>query len=133
MVDVTRIHEIETDLALVSRVNSVFAGAVAKLAAGASLEAAAQAICDELCSLPAVDVAAVGTFVPDAGALILAASAVDGIPIHAGYHLPAHRTDARRTRAARFRSLAIQTPRQSGGLNCSSMRYPFPSNARRES
>ena len=48
MVDVTRIHEMETDLALVSSVNGVLAGAVAKLAAGAPLEAAAQAICDEL-------------------------------------------------------------------------------------
>jgi PAS domain S-box-containing protein len=92
MVDVTRIHEIETDLALVSRVNGVLAEAVAKLAAGASLEAAAQTICDELRSLPAVDFVAVGAFVPDDGALILAASAADDIPVHSGFHLPAHRS-----------------------------------------
>ena len=101
MVDVTRIQEMETDLALVSRVNEVLAGAVAKLAAGTSLEAAAQAICDELCSLPAIDFAAVGAFVPDDGALILAASAVDGIPLHVGFHLPANRSDALRELAGR--------------------------------
>jgi PAS domain S-box-containing protein len=99
MVDVTRIHEMETDLALVSRVNGVLAGAVAKLEAGASLEHAAQAICDELRSLPAVDFAAVGAFLPDDGALILAASADDGIPLHTGFHLPAHRSDALRVHA----------------------------------
>lgn len=96
---VTRIHEMETDLALVSSVSRVLAGAVAKLEAGASLEDAAQAICDELRSLPAVDFAAVGAFLPDDGALILAASAVDGIPLHAGFHLPAHRSDALRKHA----------------------------------
>ena len=101
MVDVTRIHEMETDLALVSRVNGVLAGAVAKLAAGAALEAAAQAICNELCSLPAIDFAAVGAFVPDDGALILAASADDGIPLRAGFHLPANRSAALRERAER--------------------------------
>lgn len=99
MVDVTRVHEMETDLALVSRVNGVLAGAVSKLASGASLETAAQAICDELCSLPAVDFAAVGAFVPDDGALILASTAVDGIPLRAGFHLPSHRTEDLRVRA----------------------------------
>ena len=80
----------------------MLAGAVAKLAAGTSLEAAAQAICDELCSLPAVDFAAVGAFVPDDGALILAASAVDGgSAFHVGFHLPANRSDALRELAGR--------------------------------
>jgi PAS domain S-box-containing protein len=93
MVDVTRIQEMETDLALVSRVNGVLAGAVAKLAGGSSLEFAAQAICDELCSLPAVDFAAVGAFIVDDGALILASKANDGIPLRTGFHLPTHRSD----------------------------------------
>lgn len=101
MVDVSRVHEMETDLALVSSVNGVLAGAVAKLAAGASLEDAAQAICDELRSLPAVDFAAVGAFLPDDGALILAASAAEGIPLQSGFNLPAHRSDALREHAER--------------------------------
>ena len=99
MVDVTRLREVELDLALVGRVGATLAGAVARSTAEDTIEATAQAICDELRRLPAVDFAAVGAFHNGTETHILAASAESDIPIRAGDHLPVHRSRSLRERA----------------------------------
>ena len=98
MVDVTRLHEVERDLALVGRVGATLAGAVARMQAAETLETAAQAICDELRRLPSVDFAAVGSFT-STDVVVIAANANNGLPIRAGDTLPQHRADSIRTRA----------------------------------
>ncbi|HLX35746.1 MAG TPA: EAL domain-containing protein [Candidatus Limnocylindrales bacterium] len=100
MVDVTRLREVELDLALVGRVAGTLAGAVARVSSDDPIETTAQAICDELRSLPSVDLAAVGAFHNGADTDVLAASAEPGIPITAGASLPVHRSRALRERAA---------------------------------
>ena len=99
MVDVTRLREVEDDLALVGRVAAMLAGAVTHITAGASFEAAAGAICERLQSLPAIDVTAIGAF-GEADVVLLAASASEGIPLRAGDRLPNHRAASLRARAA---------------------------------
>jgi len=100
MVDVTRLREVELDLALVGRVGATLAGAVAQATADDSIEATAQSICDELRRLPSVDLAAVGSFHNGSETHILAANAAPGIPIVAGDRLPVHRSRSLRERAA---------------------------------
>lgn len=99
MVDVTRLREVELDLALVGRVGATLAGAVARATADDSIEATAQSICDELRRLPSVDFAAVGVFHNGRETHVLAASAEPGIPIHAGDRLPDHRGQSLRDQA----------------------------------
>ena len=98
MVDVTRMAEMEADLAMVGRVNAILSGAVGKLVAGATFEQAATAICDELRGLHAVDFTAIGAFVDD-GVILVAANAPDGVPLQRGDRLPPHRAEALRERA----------------------------------
>jgi PAS domain S-box-containing protein len=100
MVDVTRLREVELDLALVGRVGATLAGAVARATTEDSIEVTAQAICDELRRLPSVDFAAVGVFHNGRETHVLAASAEPGIPIHAGDRLPEHRGVSLREQAA---------------------------------
>ena len=92
MVDVTRLLEVEDDLALVGRVNTVMSGALHNLAAGSSFEEAADAVCAELRSLPSIDCTAIGAFDGE-GIALIAASASDGIPLRAGDRLPRSRAD----------------------------------------
>jgi PAS domain S-box-containing protein len=99
MVDVTRLRELELDLAQVARVGATLAGTVAMMTPEGSLEAAAQAICDDLRRLPAIDFAAVGAFA-GSDTVVLAASAAPGIPLASGDRLPRHRSDALQERAA---------------------------------
>lgn len=98
MVDVTRLREMEHDLALIGRVAATLAATIAKLDSNNSLKEAAQAICDELRRLPSVDLAAVGAFA-GADTIVLAASAEPGIPIRAGDHLTPHRSRSLQERA----------------------------------
>ena len=98
MVDVTRMAEMEADLAMVGRVNAILSAAVSSLATGSSFDAAAQAICDQLGGLPAVDFTAVGAFLDD-GVLIVAANAPTMVPLQAGDRLPAHRARSLQERA----------------------------------
>ena len=98
MVDVTRLREVERDLALVSRIGATLAGAVARMQAADTLETAAQTICDELRRLPSVDFAAVGGFA-GSDAIVLAANADPTLPIRAGNRLPQHRSAQLRERA----------------------------------
>lgn len=91
MVDVTELRDMEADLALVANVGSLLAGAVHSLGPDASLEHAAQAICDRLTSLPLVDFTAIGAFDEDRGATLIASTAPKRFPLRAGDALPAHR------------------------------------------
>ena len=98
MVDVTRLREVELDLALVGRVGATLAEAVARMRSDDTLETAAQAICDELRRLPAVDFAAVGAFA-GSEVVVLAANAESCLPVRTGNTLPPHRAAALRERA----------------------------------
>jgi len=99
MIDVTRLREMELDLALIGRVTATLARTLGKAGIDSSVEEVAQAICDELRLLPAVDFAAVGAFT-GSDTIVLAASAEPGIPITAGDQLPGHRSASLRLRAA---------------------------------
>lgn len=91
MIDVTARDEMTADLILEARLRSAFAAAVQALAPEAAFEDAAQAICDQLRGVPGVDFAAVGVFVGDDRALLLASNAPQGFPLHPGDELPLHR------------------------------------------
>jgi len=92
MVDVTRILEMERDLALVGRVNATLAEASLRMRSDDTLAGAAEAICVELRRIPSVDVAALAMFLGDS-AIVVAADAAPGIPIRAGDSLPSHRVE----------------------------------------
>jgi PAS domain S-box-containing protein len=100
MVDVTRLREVELDLALVGRVGATLAGAAARASADDSIEATAQAICDELRRLPAVDVAAIVAFDNGEETAVVAAAADAGIPIAEGDIVPTSRSRRIRERSA---------------------------------
>jgi PAS domain S-box-containing protein len=101
MVDVTTIRDLTADLALVANVGSLLAGAVHSLGPTATLEEAAQSICDRMTSLPSVDVAVIGAFDDDRGATVVASSAPRRFPLAAGMALPTHRAASLFEKAAR--------------------------------
>jgi EAL domain len=72
-------------------VRRVLGAALQALSSDATLEEAAQAICDALTTLPGVDFTAVGAFLNADDAVLLASRAPDDFPIRVGDHLPAHR------------------------------------------
>jgi PAS domain S-box-containing protein len=98
MIDVSRALEMESDLALVGRVDATLASAVAGMRPSDSLLGLCQAICDELRKIQHIDFVAVGSFTHD-GAITLAANAEPGFPIRAGDLLPPHRAAELRRRA----------------------------------
>jgi PAS domain S-box-containing protein len=100
MIDVTVRDELAADLVLEARLRSALAAAVQTLAPESPFEDAAQVICDQLRGLPGVDFAAVGIFVDDDRALLLASNAPKGFPIHPGDELPLHRAIRIRDRSA---------------------------------
>ena len=89
--DVTELRAMEAGLALDSAVRRVLGEALHGLPADASLEEAAQLICDALTTLPGVDFTAVGAFLSDDDAVLLASRAPNDFPIRVGDHLPTHR------------------------------------------
>jgi PAS domain S-box-containing protein len=91
MVDVTELRDMAADLALVANVGSLLAGAVHSVGPDATLEHAAQAICDRLTSLPFVDFTAIGVFEEDRGATLVASRAPKRFPLRTGDTLPRHR------------------------------------------
>jgi PAS domain S-box-containing protein len=91
MVDLTEMRDLAADLALVANVGSLLAGAAHSVGPDATLEQAAQSICDRLSSLPSVDVTAIGAFDDDGRATVIASKAPRGFPLRAGDALPDHR------------------------------------------
>lgn len=100
---VVEVGQATNDVAMDATVRRVLANALAGLPPDASLELAAQTICDALATLPGIDVAAVGAFLNMNDAVLVASHAARAFPIRVGDHLPAHR-------AARLWSVARRGP-----------------------
>ena len=98
--DVTQLHEAEAELALQVRVRTALAESFNKIPAEASLEEAAQAICDALVTLPFVGMAAIQIFLGGDDVQILAQSAPPGYPVMAGTYLTPDRAALVRERSA---------------------------------
>jgi PAS domain S-box-containing protein len=91
MIDVSAIRDLAADLALVANVGSLLAGAAQSVGPSATLEEAAQAICDQLTTLPSVDVAAIGAFDDEGQSTVIASDAPRRFPLRTGDRLPDHR------------------------------------------
>ena len=89
--DVTALREAESSLAREFRERAEVTAALARLQPGPDPEATSAAICDELLSLPWVDVATIFTFVGPNRAGTLAVAGPDGLPLAPGRPLPAAR------------------------------------------
>jgi PAS domain S-box-containing protein len=98
--DVTQLREAEDELALEVRVRTALAESVHRIPAQASLEQAAQAICDELVKLPFVGAAAVEAFLGPDDVQIIARSAPPQYPALVDSHLPHDRAAFVRERTA---------------------------------
>ena len=98
--DVSELREAQADAELEMRIRTVLAESLHAIPEGASVEAAAQAICDQLATLPFVDMAAVQVFLGDRDVQIMAQSAPAGYPVPVGTHLPPLRASVVRERAA---------------------------------
>ena len=85
--DVTYVRAIEGDLALEAGVRGVLGGALHLLPDDASLEQAAQAVCDGLCSIPGIDFASVDVFLGAEDSLVLALTAPTEFRLGPGVHL----------------------------------------------
>ena len=98
--DVSELREAQADAELEMRIRAVLAESLHAIPGGASVEEAAQAICDQLATLPFVDMAAVQVFLGDRDVQIMAQSAPAGYPVPVGTHLPPLRAAIVRERAA---------------------------------
>lgn len=98
--DVTELREAEDEVALDLRVRIALAESVQRVAADASLEEAAQAICDELVKLPFVGAAAVEAFLGPVDVEIIARSGPVDYPALSSLRLPPDRARTVRERAA---------------------------------
>ena len=87
-------------LDLESRVRVALTNCLLGIPAGATLEQSAQAICDELTSLPWVDFAAVESFVDQGDAVVLASHVPAGFPTRPGDRLSPERAAYLQRRAA---------------------------------
>ena len=98
--DVTDLREAQADLALQATIRLRLADALRALREDATLEQAAQTICDELVELPYVDQASVDVFLGPADLQIIGLSAPAGFPLAVGDRLPAERAALIRERLA---------------------------------
>jgi PAS domain S-box-containing protein len=87
--DRTHERELEAEREREAQIRVALAESLAHVPPDATLEQAAQAICDELVRLPFVDVAEVEIFVNDKGVEMLAVAAPPGYPAIGGTRLPA--------------------------------------------
>jgi PAS domain S-box-containing protein len=98
--DVTELRKAEEDLELQVRIRTVLAESLHRIPVEATLEEAAQVICDELVTLPFIDMAAVDAFVGPSDVQVIGYSAPIGHPVAAGDYLPPSRAALVRERAA---------------------------------
>jgi len=98
--DRTHERELESEHEREAQVRVALAEGLAHVPPGATLEQAAQAICDALVTLPFVDVATIQIFLGSDDVEILAQSAPPGYPAMAGTHLPPARAAIVRERSA---------------------------------
>jgi PAS domain S-box-containing protein len=101
--DLSQLRAMEADRILEAGVRKALGDALASLLPDASLEQAAQVVCDELTNLPGIDFTAVGAFLGPDDAVLIASRAPKGFPVRVGDHLPAHR-------ARRLWTLASEGP-----------------------
>jgi EAL domain-containing protein (putative c-di-GMP-specific phosphodiesterase class I) len=85
---VTALRDAEAELEIAARIQAAQAASLRRMPHDATLEQAAQAICDELVALPFIDVAGVEAFVNGKHVRIVGLSAPDWLPIKAGDQLP---------------------------------------------
>ena len=86
--DRTHEREMEAEREREERVRAALAGSLAHVPADATLEQAAQSICDALTTLPFVDVARIAIFLGGDDVQVVAQSAPPGYPALAGSRLP---------------------------------------------
>jgi PAS domain S-box-containing protein len=86
--DVTLLRDAQAEVLLQTRVRAVLVEALHTIPPEATLEQAAHAICDQLVTLPFVDVASIQIFLGGNEVQILAQSAPPGYPVMVGTHLP---------------------------------------------
>jgi len=108
--DVTELRTAEAELALEARVRGVLAESLRNIPEEASLEQAAQAICDDLVKLPFVDLASVDVFLGSSDVQVLGHSSPPGYPVKAGDHLPPHRAAIVREQVAKGPWAGYPTP-----------------------
>ncbi len=89
--DVTDLREAEAEVALQERIRHALADSLRRMPADATLEQAAQALCDELVQLPHVDQASLDIFLGPADVRIIGISAPPGFPLAVGDRLPPDR------------------------------------------
>ncbi len=97
--DVSELREAQADAELEMRIRAVLAESLHAIPEGASVAEAAQAICDQLVTLPFVDTASVQVFLGDRNVQIMAQSAPTGYPVPVGTYLPPLRAAIVRERA----------------------------------
>jgi len=86
--DVTKLRTAEAAVALEVLVRAAVADSLRSVPADATLGQAAQAICDQLVTLPCIDVAAVDAYLGADDAQVVGHAAPAGFPIAVGDHLP---------------------------------------------
>jgi PAS domain S-box-containing protein len=89
--DLTALRRAEAEVVLQDRIRAVLASSLAGIPEGATLEQAAQAITDELITLPFVDLAAVHAFIGPGEVEIIGFSAPGRGPVAVGMRLPTDR------------------------------------------
>ncbi len=99
--DVTLLRDAQAEVILQTGVRAALAESLHNIPPEASLEQAAQAICDQLVTLPFVDVASIQIFLGGDEVEVLAQSAPPGYPVMAGTHLPPGRAATVLEHAAR--------------------------------
>ncbi len=98
--DITELREAQADAELEMRFRAALAESVQSIPEGASVEEAAQAICDQLVTLPFVDTATVQVFLGARDVQIMAQSVPPGYAVPVGTLLPEKRAAIVRARAA---------------------------------
>ncbi len=98
--DVSPLREAQAELALQARIRAALAETLHAMPDDATLEQMAQAICDQLVTLPFVDVAAIDAYVGAADVQVVAFSGPQGFPLEAGVLVPPERAASIRAHAA---------------------------------
>ncbi|MGZ6259034.1 MAG: EAL domain-containing protein, partial [Candidatus Limnocylindrales bacterium] len=98
--DITELREAQADADLELQIRAVLIESLQSVPEGAGVQEAAQAICDQLTTLPFVDTATVQVFLGARDVQNIAQSAPPGYPVPSGTFLPSIRAQVVRTRAA---------------------------------
>ncbi len=108
--DVTDLRKAEASVALEAAIRVALAESLETIPQDASLEQAAQAICDHLVKLPFVDLASIDVFLGPADVLIIGHSAPPDFPVKAGDRLPPYRAEIVREQVANGPWAGYPTP-----------------------